>query len=160
MYYSNNNQEVETRKSSHDMSEKIQVQVDSTTNTLKFGNKSALEKIVEYVNLDSSNKYTLVLTYAGSHSKPQSHQPPASLGRSHAKEQQQHQARSKSPPSKKSATSGHSSTNVASRKFSERKKSIKHGDEITGTNNEILDNVLTKVVLVRRSMFHILVFVI
>ena len=42
------------------MSEKIQVIVDNLT--IKFPNKITMEKIVEYINFESSNKFTLIFT--------------------------------------------------------------------------------------------------
>lgn len=145
-----------TRKRSNEQSEKIQVQVESTSFSLRFPNKTTLEKIIEYINFESSNKYTLVLNYSTA-SKQQ--QPTGRLA-------------SKSPSARKS-TLGRSSTSdmgaagAVSRKSSERKKSqtkqsplnaASAVDVVTdnnaaaaggviagGSTNEILDQVLTKV---------------
>ena len=43
-------------------SEKIQVVVEDST--IRFPSKTLLDKIVDYINFDSSNKYTLVFSHA------------------------------------------------------------------------------------------------
>lgn len=110
-----------------------------------------MEKIIDYINFESSNKYTLILNYAGS-SK--------SMSRSNTRDKMSN-SKSRSPSNRKrsSAKSENLSNTNSGKKTNtsspERKKSSKHsGDNIdqvaadsspNNNNNEILDQVLTKV---------------
>lgn len=139
------------------MSEKIQVQVDSSNNNLKFPNKSTLEKIIEYINFDSSNKYTLILNYA---TVKQPQQPVNRSSTQTGAGGTGGRMASKSPAAKKSgprsSTSDMAGGGTATRKSSEKRKSSKPNTSLSdvngvdvvtagGSTNEILDHVLTKV---------------
>lgn len=112
--------------------------------TLKFNSKTALEKIIEYINFESSNKYTLVLNYTGTNT--------SSLSRSNTRDKI---AGSKSPSTRKRSIVGQTPAIGKNVSTPERKKSSKQTvDSLSSTGGdvntkpaetELIDQVLTKV---------------
>lgn len=135
--------------------------------TIKFPNKHVLDKIVEYINFDSSNRYTLVFSnYAnisrpgtrGSHrSASSSHKSSASMNKlSKLSNPKLHDgvqddanslvARQINPSERRSAKSSFQLADNSATEFNE---------SLLGTNanntTEIIDQVLTKVPILRSS---------
>jgi hypothetical protein len=117
--------------------------------TLKFSSKTALEKIIDYINFDSSNKYTLVLDKTNNQSAA------TTLSRSNTREKLAESKTATSSRKRGSVSSGsHANAQAKGSVSSERKKSLKAGTDsasnIDSANknlneNELLDHVLTKV---------------
>ena len=122
---------------------------------VKFPNKAALEKIIEYINFESSNKYTLVLSYATTTKQQPQAQPQQQASRS-----SHHGSKSPNPKDRKPSQprlSGDRKSSEVRKKSSGKQLSppngLSTGDEINGSNsNEILDQVLSKVFDCRLSL--------
>ena len=123
---------------------------------VKFPNKAALEKIIEYINFESSNKYTLVLSYATT-----TKQQPQAQAQQQASRSSHHGSKSPNPKDRKPSQprlSGDRKSSETRKKSSGKQQlsppnGLSTGDEINGSNsNEILDQLLSKVFDCRLSL--------
>lgn len=121
---------------------------------VKFPNKAALEKIIEYINFESSNKYTLVLSYATTTKQQPQPQQQASRSSHHGSKSPNPKDRKPSQP----RLSGDRKSSETRKKSSGKQQlsppnGLSTGDEINGSNSsEILDQVLSKVFDCRLSL--------
>ncbi len=118
------------RKLSIDKSEKIPISVENST--LRFPNRAALEKIIEYINFESGNRFTLVIASSNPTSRP------GTRGRSHSPNSipKEIVARPMMPNERKgSSRKQQQGLNDSTRNF----------NEFDGNNNDSSIDVLTKV---------------
>ena len=108
-------------------SEKIPISIEN--HTIKFPNRSLIDKIIEYINFETSNKYTLVVSGSNSNSRP------GTRGKSH------------SPVHRKSISSNHERAGSSKRDRNSdlAKNAITDLDASLNGADSSIDQVLTKV---------------
>ncbi len=161
-------------------SEKIQVILDNLT--LKFPSKHILDKLVEYINFESSNKFTLIFNHNNTNSRPNTRGTNRSdsptvrkvSGSKAVNTNNQTSQQSSNSSNKNSESSANkkkdkkSATNESVRSKSNENKSSKSSiandhidnlneslmnDTLNSNNNEMIEEVLNKVSFPKRFSY-------
>ncbi|CAF0706283.1 unnamed protein product [Brachionus calyciflorus] len=129
-----------TKKLSTEKSEKIQVTVDNFT--IKFPNKQTMDKIIEYINFETSNKFTLILNHAPINSRPNTRNGKTS-------------SQSQSPIRKQSSLKKESSylNGAKDRKSAKPKKNLDM-DKSDFEPSEIVEQVVSKIITDDEAVFN------
>jgi hypothetical protein len=118
------------RRLSQAETEKIQIAIEN--GMMRFPNKSIMEKIIEYINFESSHKYTLVVSSSNANSRP------VTRGKSHSPVGVGGGGRALMPDQHKNSLHHQSQTLILT---SESKRSLNEME----SSAEAVDHVLTKV---------------
>jgi hypothetical protein len=121
------------RRLSQAETEKIQIAIENAM--MRFPSKSIMEKIIEYINFESSHKYTLVVSSSNANSRP------VTRGKSHSPV-----AITRALMSDRTSSLHQSQTLILA---SESKKSLNEMD-----SSEAVDHVLTKVLTDDEAMIN------